>query len=309
MNVKKLLSPLACLPLLFAGTTSAATIDVLWVSGSATYNNNISQLAAGNSLDAVNYDPLGDGSLSWNIDFWQDGTVDFATYDVLVIGSSCVGGTGGTCNDTSGFYNLGVLPQNNVLQQEAAISAARGDRTFVSGQDADWHFMNDSSSTDRADARAFLVNAVNWAGSGTGMGVVALADGHSTGGAGNLGWLANANSFLFDDFKDSRNVGDSENVLIPAASASFPINEGLTSSSLSGWGTSSHTYFTKANLDPSEWLSINDYGVLGGDNAVTIVTASQASGGTTGKVPEPGTIGLASLGVLLLTMRRKKVTN
>ena len=305
MTSRKMLSSLVGLLIFTAGSAHATVIDVIWVSGSANYNANIAELGQGGALDAATYDPAGDGSLSWNIDFWSAGAIDFSSYDVMVVGSSCLGGTGGNCNDANGFFNLGVLPQNNVLQFGDEIDAARGDRTFVSGQDADWHFIHDSG--DRADARGFLVNAVNWAASGTGMGVVALTDGHRTGGAGALGWLANANSFLFDDLKDARNVADSESVIIPPSSATFPINEGLTTSALSNWSTSSHTNFTKTELDPNEWLSINDFGILDGENAVTIVTASQASGGTLGKidVPEPGSIALLSFGLFLLAGRFK----
>ena len=305
MTLRKLLFILAFLPTIFAGAANASLINVLWVSGTTTYNTNISALGDGQAQDVSTYDPDSNGSLSWDIDFWSAGSVTFSDYDVLVIGSSCFGGTGSNCNNTSGFFGLGVLPQNNVLLFENEISTARGNRTFVSGQDADWHFMNDAA--DSADARAFLINAVNWAASGTGLGIVALTDGHTSGGAGNIGWLSHDDSFLSSELSGARNAGDSETVIIPASSASFPINEGLTSASLSNWGTSSHTFFEKSELDSNEWLSINDYAVLDGDNAVTIVTASQASGGTTGSndIPEPASLAILSLGVMLLLARRQ----
>jgi hypothetical protein len=56
---------------------------------------------------------------------------------------------------------------------------------------------------------------------------------------------------------------------------------------LSNWTTSSHTYFEKNSLDSNEWLSINDFGVLGGENSVTIVTASTADGDTDGGNDDP----------------------
>lgn len=264
---------------IFSTQASASIIDVLWASGTNNYNQQITSLGAGGSSDASTYDPDGDGSLSWNIDFWSSGSIDFSLYDVLVIGSTCYGGLNSSCNSSTGFFNLGVLPQNNVLTAKTEIEEARGTRTFVSGQDADWHFIN-GGSTVSANARAFLVNAVNWAASGSGLGIVALTDGYFS-SPGN-GWIADTNSFLANELGNARNIGNSESVIIPDSSEAFPVNEGLTTASLSNWGTSSHTYFAKDQLDNSEWLSINDFGVLGGDNAVTIVTSSTADGDTDG---------------------------
>lgn len=284
----------------FVTGIQAATLDILWLTGNVNYNDAIDELGAGGSADAITYDPNGDGSNSWNIDFWSSGTPNFDDYDALVIGSTCRPNCGGS----SGFFGLGVRP-DLVLDNEAGIAAARGSRTFVSGQDADWHFINDSPG-DSANARAFLINAVNWAGTGTGLGIVALADGYFT--APN-GWLTDTNSFLRDEIGNAREASDTESVIIPAASAAFPINEGLTTAALSNWSTSSHTRFLKSDL-PSGWVSINDFGNEGNPYAVTIVTASEADGGTTPsdngngeKIPEPsstlsflalGTIGAAS---------------
>ena len=71
------------------------------------------------------------------------------------------------------------------LNDKAAISAARGDRTIISGTDADFHSIrgdtglcvpfNGCSYWD--GARGYLVNIVNWAASGNRLGVVALLDG------------------------------------------------------------------------------------------------------------------------------------
>ena len=278
---------------------NAAVIDILWLGGTTTYNNNISQLGAGGTRDAATYDPDLDGSNSWNIDFWSAGTPDFSAYDALVIGSTCTPACGGT----NGFFSLGVQP-DLVLAHKTELDAARGDRTFVSGQDADWHYQNDSSP-DRDDARAFLINAVNWAASGNDLGIVALADSYIT--SGNNGWLTNANSFLAADINNSRTTKQEESVLIPgAAEAAFPINEGLTSDKLSNWGTSSHTAFAKAALDPLIWRSIND---SGSDSllAVTIVSAETAGGGTTPTIPEPGTLLLLLFGAGGLMFRRRRV--
>jgi hypothetical protein len=283
LHAKKTALVFALASITYGDHANASIIDVLWASGTSAYNEGISALGAGGTDDAVSYDPNNDGSLSWNINFWSEGSIDFGLYDVLVIGSSCLGGTSSVCNASNGFFNLGVQPQNNVLTAKTEIEEARGTRTFVSGQDADWHYLNDPS--DSADARGFLVNAVNWAASGSGLGIVALTDGHRASVGG--GWIADPNSFLASELGSARSVQDSNSVLIPETSIDFPVNEGLTSASLSNWGTSSHTSFNKAALNDSEWLSINDFGILGGPEAVTIVTSSTADGPTDGGNDDP----------------------
>ena len=112
-------------------------------------------------------------------------------------------------------------------------------------------------------------------------------------------------SVLKDEIGGARLTGDSESVVIPTDSEDFPINEGLTSAKLSNWGVASHTYFDKSLLDASKWKAINDYSVLDGPNAVTIVTASEASGSTDpNDIPEPQTLVLFALSLLLLSYRK-----
>ncbi|MEM6707399.1 MAG: PEP-CTERM sorting domain-containing protein [Pseudomonadota bacterium] len=294
-------------------------MNILWLSGTDTYNDSISELAAGGLQDASLFDPNGDGSNTWTIDFWSSGVPDFSTYDALVIGSTCRPACGGS----NGFFNLGVQP-DLVLANGDAIAAARGDRTFVSGQDADWHYQNDSSLVDRSDARGFLVNAVNWAASGTGLGIVVLADGFT---GSNNGWLSDPLSFLAPEIGGARINAQQNTVVIPdAESAAFPINEGLNNASLSGWGTSSHTAFRKADLPADTWRSINDFATAGNPLSVTIVTAATAGGGTIPdpdpidpppvdpvdppvSVPEPDTFALLLLGLAgLRSVRRRQLT-
>ncbi len=283
----------------FAFSASAAPIDVLWLGGSNTYNTDIATLAAGGVNDASTYDPDLDGSNTWTIDFWTAGLPDFDDYDVLVIGSTCVPGCPGAGAGSTTFFDLGVTP-DLVLANEAALDTARGDRTFVSGQDADWHFTLDPNAVDSADARAFLVNAVNWAASGTGLGVVVLADGYP---ASDTGWLDHADSFLAADIGNSRTMFNNESVVIPGpVEAAFPINEGLNDASLSDWGISSHTRFEKALLDPLVWTTINDLGT-DPDYAITIVSTATAGGAT---VAEPGTLALLGLGLLGFARSRRK---
>jgi len=95
--------------------------------------------------------------------------------------------------------------------------------------------------------------------------------------------------------------------VIPATTVDFPVNEGLTTAGLSNWITSSHIGFNK---DIPGYLSINDAGGRPGFS-VTIVTASEAGGGTSGtSVPEPSTLlGLGALALASGTLlrRRRKV--
>lgn len=268
-----------------ASLANAASLNVLWYSQTDTYNAKISELAA----LAPTFDPEGDGSLAWNLSFWnpQDPAPNFSDYDVLAIGSA-------RKDSLLNFDPTGIL--NN----KEAISTARGNRTFLSGQDADNHYVRKPGP--RADGPlGFLVNAVNWAGSGEGLGIVALSDGAAPGHHRSREWLLNDRSFLKDELEGYVSSFNEENVVIPTITSDFPVNEGLTTAGLSNWRLSSHAAFDK-NIPG--YLSINDAGSRPG-YAVTIVTASEADGGTLGpetaKVPEPtSTVGMVVLVAIAL---------
>lgn len=271
--------------------SNPASINVLWYGQNPTYNSEISELGAA----ASSYDPWGDRNLDWNLTFWNpaDAAPTFSDYDVFVIGTGWSGSK--LSFDPSGIFN-----------NKFAIEAARGSRTFLSGQDADGHYFINPGGDGPF---GFLANAVNWAGSGTGMGIVALPDGWDPGAnSRNRRWWLNENSFLKDELEGYVSYFLEENVIIPTETSDFPVNEGLTTAGLSNWGQSAHAGFNK-NIPG--YLSINDAGSYPG-YAVTIVTASEAAGGTLGsrKVPEPtsvfGLLAFCAFGAASSLQRRKQ---
>lgn len=272
--------------LVMSTSARAITVDVLWYGQSAAYNTAMSTLAA----TAGTYDPDSDGSLDWNLTIWNSGdpTPTFGDYDVFVIGSSQA-------------FGMGFSP-TRLLAAKSDIEAARGSRTFLSGQDADFHYQNSPGAVDNGP-RGFLINAVNWAASGTGMGIVSLPDGFS--GTGSE-WWTDADSFLKAETDGFVNYFQEESVVIPAATMSFPVNEGLTTAGLSNWSISAHLRIDK---DAPGFLSINDSG-QNPDFSVTLVTEGEAGGGTTGggdiAVPEPATAGLGLIALGALALRRRR---
>lgn len=254
--------------LLTAGAANAAALNVLWYSGGVEdygapgdYKAQIGTLATQGVGDP--------NATSWNITFWDGGAMPMGSYNVLVVASP----QGGWGNNPD-YSSLASL-----------TAGSFGDRVMFTGQDADYHFINGPGSAAFDGPRGFLRDSINWAGNGVGMGLVAL---------GSTGLNACGEGGANFGFTGYSSVCDStEDVVIPGAYASFPINQGLTSAGLSHWSTSSHIAF--AGLDSGMWTGINVDGGMPGQY-VTIVSAATASGGT--GVPEPGTIFL--LGAALL---------
>lgn len=159
---------MAVLVLVFAaasGRVMAHTIDVLWYAysppGSETqYRENMQALAD----NAHTYAP---GSrVRWRLTFFgpADPAPDFSAYDVLVIETSSVG----NFEDDGPNYD-------GVLNNQAAITAARGSRTLLTGLDPDQLYLPFFGGNQADDGpRGLIVNFVNWAGSGTGLGIVAF---------------------------------------------------------------------------------------------------------------------------------------
>lgn len=279
----------AVLGLGLAVSAQAAEIDVLFYGGDASQNNFYTSISA----TAHTYDPDGDGSNTWNATIWNDGdpTPVFSNYDALFIGSP------------GNAFGTGIN-FNRLLSAKSDIEAARGSRTFLTGQDADYHYKVSPGPVDNGP-RGFIINAVNWAASGTGLGIVSMTDGWA--GTGSSWWL-DINSFLRDELDGYVQYFQDDSVYLGVGQESFPINEGLTSAGLSNWGVSSHSGFL-ASIPGYE--TINFENASSGGRAVTIVTEGEASGGTDPEeeprpIPAPGTLLLIAISTLGLAVTRRR---
>jgi len=192
----------------------------------------------------------------WRLTFFGPGeTPDFSAYDVLVTQSS--------------LFDEPDADYSGLLANRAAITAARGSRTLITGLDPDFHYLTPVPGPRDDGPRGFLVNAVNWAGSGTGLGIVALDEEESQ-------WMVNADSFLLADVSGWTRRDFGGPIQIAAFAASYPINAGLTTAGFD-WG--GHSALDTAMPG---YVAIHESGdqyepPLG----LTMVTASEASGRTT----------------------------
>jgi hypothetical protein len=247
------------------GTHEAQAIGILWYTGgvenSPDYKASISALAASSP-----------GGNAWSIVYWDSGPKPAGTFNTLVVASQ-IGG-----------WN--TFPDYTALTAAGLLEASFGNRVMITAQDTDWHYLNgpgDGTTGQAFDGpRGFLANAINWSGSGSGMGAVILD--------------ANAGFALFSGLGDE---GDgSDDVRIPAEYTGLPINSGLTSAGISNWGTSAHTSWT--GTDTTKWAQINVVGdscldtsanpaAASCTNFITLIKAEEAGGGLT-PVPEPSTL-------------------
>lgn len=226
------------------GSAQAASINVLWY----TYADPLSQYRDATGIAAIanlapTY-PQGSG-LQWNLTFFDNNsaTPDFSAYDVLVTES-------GEAFRTDPPGGARATPNYDaILNNKSAISAARGDRTIVSGTDADFHSIRGDTGLCAAfsgcglwdGARGYLVNMVNWAGSGNGLGIVALLDGEFPVLADR--WWVKPSSFLHDELAGHVQYFRENGPLISDPAAAYPLNAGLTSLGLSNWKNSFHAGF------------------------------------------------------------------
>ena len=233
-----------------ASIAQANPLNVLWY----TYADPLSEYRATIALMAntVQTLPYGGGQ-SWNLTYFDPGsaTPDFAAYDVLVIESGEAFRTGAP------GAALATPDYTGILGNEALISAARGDRTFITGADADFHAVRGNTGnigntaqhacapviTDPAcwdGALGHSVNAINWAANGNGLGIVSFLDGEFDGAY----WWMNQDSFLHDELTGYVNYsGSDDKPIIDAAEAALALNTGLTAQGLSDWNHSFHAFF------------------------------------------------------------------
>jgi hypothetical protein len=306
MKLKHLCAATVAAIALSGAAAQATTIKVLWTSGTPTYNANISELAS----EAATFDPAGNGKLTWDLNFWNangGAAPVFSDYDVLVVGSTCNFTGNGNCSG-SGFFGSGVYV-NDIITEKANIAAARGSRTFLSGQDADYHDLRNLPDRDNGP-KGFMINAVNWAASGTGMGIVSMTDRYRS---FNNGWWTAEGSFLDGEIPDLDAFSyNSDTVTLGEGQENFPINEGLTSAGLSNWSTSSHACFNEI----SGYARINFAPFSASECGVTIVTAGLEGGGTDGGdddddvepsvVPLPAGLWLMLTGLGALSIARRR---
>jgi len=247
------------------GTHEAQAIGILWYTGGVTdtpdYKASINALAASSP-----------GGNAWSIVYWDSGAKPAGTFNALVVASQ------------EGGWN--TYPDYTALTASGLTEASFGNRVMITTQDTDWHYLNNPGDGTTGQAfdgpRGFLTNAINWSGSGSGLGAVILD--------------AAAGFALFSGL--GTGGGGSDDVRIPAEYTGLPINSGLTSAGISNWSTSAHTSWT--GTDTTKWARINVLGTSCSDASanpsaadckqfITLIKAEEAGGGLT-PTPEPSSL-------------------
>lgn len=235
----------------------AQTLDVLWYAYSppgseSQYREKMQELAD----NAHTYAP-GSG-VRWEVTFFgpDEPAPDFSAFDVLVTQSSL-------------FFDVD-FDYTGILDNKAAIEAARGSRTLVTGLDPDYHYIFSGPVDD--GPRGTLVNFINWAGSGSGLGIVALDNEDAA-------WWHKPDSFLSDELVGFT-IGDCcGDKFIPEFAADYPINAGVTDAGLAlSSGRATHTGF---DLAMPGYVGIHQS--IGNEDELTgttMVTAAEAAGAT-----------------------------
>jgi hypothetical protein len=262
---------LAALVLIGAGSVRA-DVNILWYTGgtqpdSGSYEDAIASLVAAA--------PTAPGGNTWHVTEWTGGAQPVGDFNVLVVASPQ-----GPWSTDPNYSALAAVSGSLTL----------GDRVMLTGQDADWHYMNSPGPDAFDNPKGFLLDSINWAGSGTGLGAVFLG-----------GSEANA-GFTFTGVTNAG--GSTDDVQIPAEFASFPINTGLTSAGLSNWSTSAHETYNVT--DSTLWTGINTSGASTTE-FVTVVSAATGGGGIS--VPEPGVTTLMGIGMAasaIVAWRRRR---
>jgi hypothetical protein len=230
------------------------TLNVLWYTGGtetgggafATYEALVANLTTQAAAHGT----------TWNVTIWTGGAVPEGSFDVLVVASTAVGPWGP--NNTLKGSNADL---NTAISSGAISLDPKVNRIMLTGQDADFHYNYGAPSPNTFDGpQGFLIDAIDWAGRGKGMGAVILDPGN----CGFNGVCLPAS--MGNTGVESLGLNSTNNVVIPASRAGFPVNAGLDSAGLSNWFTSSHQAFS--GFDTKVWTAVN----LNGDVANQFVT-------------------------------------
>ena len=260
----------------------AQNLNVLWYTGGTEtraegFNNGAfptyEALVANLATQAAAHGP------AWTVTIWTGGPVPEGSFNVLVVASTSVGPWGSA---TSPATFINVAGSNDALNTAISNGSIKLDprvnRILLTGQDADFHYNYGVPSPNTFDGpQGFLIDGINWAGGGAGMGAVIIDPGNCGGVGQNSGVCLPAS--MGNTGVEPLGANGTNNVLIPASEAGFPINAGLSSAGLSNWFTSSHQAFT--GFDTTLWTGINQSGdFTDGSQWVTIVSAPFVSAGT-----------------------------
>jgi hypothetical protein len=267
----------------------AAAVNVLWYSYAAAdseYKSFYTSLASN-----VSSYPQSAG-LSWNLTFFgpTDPTPNFGAYNVLVIESGEAFRTG------SPGGPLATPDYSGILSDMSAIETARGNRTLISGADADFHAVRGDSGLcpdlhcgNYDGALGYVINSVNWAAGGANLGILSFVDGDFPGSF----WWNDPNSFLRSELNGYVSDFTENTAIIDPIEAAYPMNQGLTSLGLSNWINSFHAGF----LNPVPgYIATVDSGSRPG-YALSIATAVS--------VPEPAGLLLVATGLFLLFLHTR----
>lgn len=286
----------------------AAPVDILWYTYADPASEYVSFYSSlgGNGPGSASTYPQSSG-LAWNLTFFgpTSAAPNFANYDVLVIES----GEAFRTNPPGGA--LATPNYSGVLNNKAAIEAARGNRTFVSGADADFHAVRGDSGLcpdvhcgNFDGARGYVINAVNWAAGGAGLGILSFYHGEFP----DSFWWDDPNSFLKQELGGHWiNFNPDENdIVIPAAAAHYATNQGLTANGLSDWFNSFHAGFSNV----AGYVSTADSGSHAGFSvSLATIDLCQPSAGRVClavTIAEPSSSFLVACSLLLLVVARQK---